>query len=157
MIGSGATAVTLVPALAETAAHVTMLQRSPTYVISVPGQDPVANFLNRRLPSRLAYKLIRWKNVLVTSAFYRLSRKRPNLVRRLLRSATRKQLPSDHDVDVHFKPQVRPLGPARLRRPRRGPVPLPAPGLGLDRHRRRSSASTRPASGSNRASTSTPT
>ncbi len=108
VIGSGATAVTLVPALAETAAHVTMLQRSPTYVISVPGQDPVANFLNRRLPASLAYNLIRWKNVLVTSAFYRLSRKRPNLVRRLLRSATRKQLPADHDVDVHFKPRYDP-------------------------------------------------
>jgi monooxygenase len=108
VIGSGATAVTLVPALAEKAEHVTMLQRSPTYVISVPGQDPIANFLNRRLPAKLAYRLIRWKNVIVTSAFYRLSRKRPNLVRRLLRKATERQLPPGYDVDIHFKPKYDP-------------------------------------------------
>jgi cation diffusion facilitator CzcD-associated flavoprotein CzcO len=108
VIGSGATAVTLVPALAEKAAHVTMLQRSPTYVLSMPGRDPIASFLNRRLPEKAAYKLIRWKNVLITSAFYRLSRKRPKLVRRLLRSANRRQLPDGPDVDVHFNPRYDP-------------------------------------------------
>src|SRR5205814_5550702 len=65
VIGSGATAVTLVPAMAEKAAHVTMLQRSPTYIISLPGEDPIANFLRRVLPPKAAYGVVRWKNVLV--------------------------------------------------------------------------------------------
>ena len=70
MIGSGATAVTLVPALAQKAAHVTMLQRSPSYVVSLPAQDAIANALRRVLPAKLAYSLVRWKNVLLTMASY---------------------------------------------------------------------------------------
>ena len=81
VIGSGATAVTLVPAMAETAGHVTMLQRSPTYIVSVPGEDPIANFVRRFLPVKAAYALVRWKNVLLQMGVYRLSRSRPKLVR----------------------------------------------------------------------------
>src|ERR671938_203623 len=77
VIGSGATAVTLVPAMAERAAHVTMLQRSPTYVVARPAEDKIANWLRRRLPARAAYALTRWKNVLLGMFFYNLSRKRP--------------------------------------------------------------------------------
>ena len=82
MIGSGATAVTLVPAMAEKAAHVTMLQRSPTYVISAPGEDPIANALRRFLPPKTAYAIVRWKNVLLQMLVYRLSKRRPNFVRK---------------------------------------------------------------------------
>ena len=80
VIGSGATAVTLVPAMAKDAAHVTMLQRSPTYVVSLPGEDPVAEFLRKFLPHRAVYPIVRWKNVALQSFTYRLSRKRPGSV-----------------------------------------------------------------------------
>src|SRR5581483_2227066 len=71
VIGSGATAVTLVPEMAKTAAHVTMLQRSPTYIVSLPAEDPIANWLRRRLPTHIAYAITRWKNVLFALWFYR--------------------------------------------------------------------------------------
>jgi monooxygenase len=108
VIGSGATAVTLVPALAERAAKVTMLQRSPTYVLSMPGKDGLANRLRTVLPDRVVYPIVRWKNVLLQGAFYRLSRKRPELVKRLLRKGTIKALPPGYDVDTHFKPRYDP-------------------------------------------------
>jgi monooxygenase len=108
VIGSGATAVTLVPAMAEDAAHVTMLQRSPTYIISLPGQDAIANALRRVLPEKTAYNVTRWKNVLLQSFFFRLARTRPKLVRALLRSGTKRLLPSDYDVDTHFNPSYEP-------------------------------------------------
>jgi monooxygenase len=108
VIGSGATAMTLVPAMAERAAKVTMLQRSPTYVISMPGKDGLANRLRTVLPGRVAYPIVRWKNVLLQGAFYRLSRKRPELVKRLLRKGTIKALPPGYDVDTHFKPRYNP-------------------------------------------------
>jgi monooxygenase len=108
VIGSGATAVTLVPAMAEKAAHVTMLQRSPTYIVSLPGEDPVANFLRRVLPSKAAYAITRWKNVLVTTAFFQLSRRRPRFVKGLLLKAARRALPPGYDVDTHFKPNYNP-------------------------------------------------
>jgi cation diffusion facilitator CzcD-associated flavoprotein CzcO len=113
VIGSGATAVTLVPALAtaeraEAAEHVTMLQRSPTYVVSIPGTDRLAEALRRRLPARAAYAAIRWKNIMVSSAFYRLSRRRPQLVRRWIRAGTVKALPDGYDVDTHFRPRYNP-------------------------------------------------
>jgi cation diffusion facilitator CzcD-associated flavoprotein CzcO len=108
VIGSGATAVTLVPALAETAAHVTMLQRSPTYILSLPSEDPIANRLRRTLGAERAYALTRWKNVLVSTAIYQLSRRRPRLVRKLIRDLTVKQLPAGYDVDRHFKPAYDP-------------------------------------------------
>jgi monooxygenase len=108
VIGSGATAVTLVPALAERAAHVTMLQRSPSYVVSLPSKDVVADGLRRVLPSTLAYGITRWKNVLVTMASFQLSRRRPALMKWILRKLTAGQLPDDTDVDVHFKPRYNP-------------------------------------------------
>ncbi len=108
VIGSGATAVTLVPAMAQTAGHVTMLQRSPTYVVSVPEQDPVARVLRRWLPDRIAYPLLRWKNVALTTAVYRLSRRHPERMRALFRRGVRRQLPDDYAVDTHFKPSYDP-------------------------------------------------
>jgi monooxygenase len=108
VVGSGATAVTLVPSLADAGAHVTMLQRSPTYVLSVPGIDPAAAWLRDHLPDRAASFLTRWKSVLVTSAFYQLSRRRPDYVRRLVRKGVASQLPDDFDVDTHFRPAYDP-------------------------------------------------
>ena len=108
VIGSGATAVTLVPAMAKDAAHVTMLQRSPTYVVSLPGEDPVAEFLRRFLPHRAVYPIVRWKNVAIQSFTYRLSRKRPGLMKRILRSGLEKALPAGYDIDTHFKPNYNP-------------------------------------------------
>ena len=77
VIGSGATAVTLVPALAETAEHVTMLQRSPTYILAMPAEDGIAVRLRRLLGARRGYAVTRWKNVAVTTLIYKLSRRRP--------------------------------------------------------------------------------
>ena len=108
IIGSGATAVTLVPAMAERAAHVTMLQRSPTYVVSLPSRDVVADALRARLPAKLAYGLVRWKNVLLTMASYQLSRRRPQMMKSLLRRGIARALPADYDVDTHFKPRYDP-------------------------------------------------
>jgi cation diffusion facilitator CzcD-associated flavoprotein CzcO len=107
VIGSGATAVTLVPNLAGAAAHVTMLQRTPSYVMSLPGRDPLAQFLRSKLPVRLAYPIVRWKNVLVSTAFYQFSRRWPDAARKVLRRMTRKQVP-DVDVDTHFNPPYDP-------------------------------------------------
>ena len=108
VIGSGATAMTIVPALAEKAEHVTMLQRSPTYVISLPSEDPIANFLRRHLSERRAYAITRWKNVLLQSVTYRLSRRRPELVKGLIRRGLERELPPDYDIDTHFKPRYNP-------------------------------------------------
>jgi monooxygenase len=108
VIGSGATAVTLVPALAESAEHVTMLQRSPSYVVSLPGEDPIAKLVRRVLPSKAAYAVVRWKNVLVAMLVYQLSRRRPRLVKRLVRRAIERRLPAGYDVDTHFNPSYDP-------------------------------------------------
>jgi len=108
VIGSGATAVTLVPAMAKDAAHVTMLQRSPTYIASLPAEDGIAKVLRRRLPERAAYAAVRWKNVLIQTLFYQLSRRRPELVKRLIRKGVQRSLPPGFDVDRHFKPRYNP-------------------------------------------------
>lgn len=108
VIGSGATAVTLVPAMAEKAAHVTMLQRSPSYVAAVPGTDHIADRLRQWLPARAAYWLIRWKNVLFTMGVYQLSRRRPQAMKALLRKSATRQLPMGFDVDTHFSPTYQP-------------------------------------------------
>ncbi|HEX7059046.1 MAG TPA: NAD(P)/FAD-dependent oxidoreductase [Solirubrobacterales bacterium] len=108
VIGSGATAVTLVPALAERAAKVTMLQRSPTYVVSLPAEDPIANGLRRVLPDRAAYAIVRWKNVLLQMASFQLSRRRPALMKRLIRKGVERRLPPGYDVDTHFGPTYNP-------------------------------------------------
>jgi monooxygenase len=108
IIGSGATAVTLVPAMAERAAHVTMLQRSPSYVISLPARDGIADFLRRHLPARLAYSIVRWKNVLRATFFFQLSRRRPEFVKRLIRNWQEQSLPDGFDIDTHFTPRYNP-------------------------------------------------
>ncbi|MDG5500179.1 NAD(P)/FAD-dependent oxidoreductase [Marinobacter sp. BGYM27] len=108
VIGSGATAVTLVPAMAEQAAHVTMLQRSPTYIVSLPDVDLIARTLNRLLPTGLAYQMTRWKNVSLQTMFYQLCRRYPKFVRKLLRKHLRAQLGPDFDIDTHFNPSYNP-------------------------------------------------
>ncbi len=108
VIGSGATAVTLVPNLAADAEHVTMLQRTPTYILSQPGKDPLAELLRRRLPAKVAYPIVRWKNVLSSTALYQASRRWPGGVRSLLRRLTARQLPAGVDVDTHFNPPYDP-------------------------------------------------
>lgn len=107
VIGSGATAVTLVPAMAERAAHVTMLQRSPTYVVARPAEDRIANLLRKSLPARLAYGLARWKNVLVGMFFYGLSRSRPEVMKRLIARGVRNELGLEYDLK-HFTPHYNP-------------------------------------------------
>jgi monooxygenase len=108
VIGSGATAVTLVPALAERAAHVTMLQRSPTYVISRPEKDHLSNWLRARLPEKPAYALSRWKNVVLGLLFYQASRRYPRRVRAWLLEGVRRALGADFDVARHFTPTYDP-------------------------------------------------
>jgi monooxygenase len=108
VIGSGATAVTLVPALAETAAHVTMLQRSPTYIVSRPSRDDLAHWLQRRLPAGLADRAIRWKNVLLGIFFFSRARKRPERVKAAILRLAAEQLPAGYDVDRHFSPSYNP-------------------------------------------------
>ena len=108
VIGSGATAVTLVPEMAKTAAHVVMLQRSPTYVVSRPEGDAVANWLRKRLPAKLAYGITRWKNVLLQLVFFRMSRKRPERIKQLILQGVRAELGPDYDVARHFTPRYNP-------------------------------------------------
>jgi cation diffusion facilitator CzcD-associated flavoprotein CzcO len=108
IIGSGATAVTLVPAMAAQAAHVTMLQRSPSYVASLPAEDPIANAIRKLLPARAAHSVARWKNVTLGMFFYQLCRRAPGLARRLLRSGVARELPPEYDVDLHFQPRYQP-------------------------------------------------
>ncbi len=108
VIGSGATAVTLVPAMAGTAAHVTMLQRTPTYVMTVPSEDRLAILLRRFLPAKMAYALTRRKNIFLQRNFWNFCQKHPRLARRFIRWATMKQLPKDYPVDVHFNPPYNP-------------------------------------------------
>ena len=108
VIGSGATAVTMIPALAERAAHVTMLQRSPSYIISLPASDPLAGLVERVLPPGLAYTLTRWKNVLLTLAIYGFSRRRPTGMKRMIRRQLERKLPPGFDIDTHFTPRYDP-------------------------------------------------
>ena len=108
VIGSGATAVTLVPAMAETAAHVTMLQRSPSYIVSLPAEDRIANGIRRLLPERAAHWLNRWKNVLFGMYFHRLCRRSPERAKKLLRDRLVGELPPGFDIDRHFTPNYDP-------------------------------------------------
>ncbi len=108
VIGSGATAVTLVPALAETAAHVTMLQRSPTYIVSLPSKDRLADVVRKVLPERAAHRIVRWKNVLLGLAVYHLCQRRPELAKKLFRRLLVRELPPGIDIDKHFKPHYEP-------------------------------------------------
>ncbi|MBI1361164.1 MAG: NAD(P)-binding protein [Alphaproteobacteria bacterium] len=108
VIGSGATAVTIVPEMARTAKHVTMLQRSPTYVVSRPAEDKMANWLRRNLPAKLAYSIVRWRNVLMGMYIFRMARKRPEKMRAFILDQVRKELGPDYDVDRHFSPKYNP-------------------------------------------------
>ena len=108
VIGSGATAVTLVPAMAEKAAHVTMLQRSPTYIASLPAEDPIANGLRRFLPEKAVYTIVRWKNVMIQALIYQLSRRRPRAIKQFIRKGVERSLPAGYDIDKHFKPKYNP-------------------------------------------------
>ena len=108
VIGSGATAVTLVPEMAKTAGHVTMLQRSPTYVVSRPAQDQLAMNLRARLGDKMAYHLIRWRNVLLGMWFFQFARRRPEKVRKLILGGVRMALGPDFDVATHFNPRYNP-------------------------------------------------
>ncbi len=108
VIGSGATAVTVVPALAERAAHVTMLQRSPSYVFPFPAADPLVGVLGRVLPSRLTYPIVRWRNVKIQNLIWGLSRRWPGLMRRLIRKLAERRLPPNYDIDTHFNPRYDP-------------------------------------------------
>jgi len=108
VIGSGATAVTLVPALAKDAAHVTMLQRSPSYVVSRPAKDTKAIWMSRHLPKRLAAKLTQWKNVLYSIATFHLARTKPEKMKGLIIKGIKQQLHPDYDVERHFTPRYNP-------------------------------------------------
>ncbi len=108
IIGSGATAVTLVPEMAKQAAHVTMLQRTPTWMVSRPSSDAIANVLKAVLPAQMAYDLVRWKNVTFGQWFYRQTRENPSRVRETLLKRLAKLLPADYDLETHFTPGYNP-------------------------------------------------
>lgn len=107
VIGSGATAVTLVPAMTDKAAHVTMLQRSPTYMVSIPERDPIASNLRRFLPEKVVYRITRAKNVWLTLGFFNLAKARPKPIRRLLLAHMRNRLGAGYDMK-HFTPNYNP-------------------------------------------------
>jgi monooxygenase len=108
VVGSGATAVTLVPAMAKTAAHVTMLQRSPTYVVSRPEQDALARALRRVLPWKLAYGIARWKNIAFITYVYQLARRRPERAKKVILKLASEELGANYDVGTHFTPSYYP-------------------------------------------------
>ncbi len=108
VIGSGATAVTIIPTMAEEAAHVTMLQRSPTYFLSAPDEDPVGNFLRKIISSKLTYKLVRWKNIRFQWWFFQKCRKFPKKVKEFLITQVREALGPNYDIETHFTPKYNP-------------------------------------------------
>ena len=108
VIGSGATSVTLVPAMADTAQHVFMLQRSPSYILSLPSQDFIANFLRGKIPARLAYLLVRWKNILVSTYLFQRARRKPERMKAWILGLAQKALGPDYDVATHFNPRYNP-------------------------------------------------
>lgn len=108
VIGSGATAMTLVPSMAPDASHITMLQRSPTYVMSLPAKNPAANLMRKVLPQRLAGRVNKWMLALGSLGLYKLSRSRPQTVKRLIRKQLVEQLPEGYDIDTHFTPSYDP-------------------------------------------------
>jgi cation diffusion facilitator CzcD-associated flavoprotein CzcO len=108
VIGSGATAVTLVPAMAKDTASIVMLQRTPTYIASLPSEDPMAKNLRKWLPNSWAFRLTRWKKVLFSIYIYQLSRKRPQELKKFLIGGVKKALGPDYDVATHFTPDYNP-------------------------------------------------
>tara|TARA_B100000161_G_scaffold116969_2_gene83036 strand:+ start:3923 stop:5380 length:1458 start_codon:yes stop_codon:yes gene_type:complete len=108
VIGSGATAVTIVPEMAKTAKHVTMLQRSPTYVVAAPERDNLANKLRKYLPLKFTYWFIRWRNILRQQYYFRLCKKYPKGVKNVIIREVKKKLGNDFDVKTHFTPKYNP-------------------------------------------------
>ena len=108
VIGSGATAVSLVPSLAEKAAHLTMLQRTPSYMISAVKEEPTANALRKALPLRLAHWIVRWRNAFVAQLMWVTARKAPEFSKRVLRRIAERNLPDDYPIDTHFAPPYDP-------------------------------------------------
>jgi monooxygenase len=108
VIGSGATSVTLVPAMAETAAHVYMLQRSPSYVLALPSEDAVASWLRGKVPAGLAYSIVRWKNVLIAMFLFQRSRRKPEKIKEWILGLAKKSLGPEYDVAKHFTPRYNP-------------------------------------------------
>src|SRR3954452_11383817 len=108
VIGSGATAVTLVPSLTDRAEHVTMLQRTPSYIVSLPGEDPLAQKLRGRLSPTATYRAVRAKNLVLSTLMYQFSRRRPEAMKSLLRKGQLKALPPGFDIETHFAPPYDP-------------------------------------------------
>ncbi len=109
VIGSGATAVTLIPAMAEQAGHVTMLQRSPTYIVARPvREDGASGGIHRLLPARFVHRLARWWSILFGIYFYSLTRRRPEVAKRRLLDLVRQQLGDEYDIDTHLTPKYNP-------------------------------------------------
>ncbi len=108
VIGSGATAITLIPSMADTAGHVTMLQRSPTYITALPAKDPIADLLRFALPDKYSGPSIKWFKAVTTQWFYEFSQKRPALVKKFLLGMAKRMLPDGYDVDKHFTPRYDP-------------------------------------------------
>ena len=108
VIGSGATAITLVPSIAEKAKHVVMLQRSPSYVVSSPSEDAINKFIRRFLPIKITYFLIRWKNILYQSYTYSMAKKYPEKIKDSILDLVKEELGSDYDVEKHFTPSYKP-------------------------------------------------
>ncbi|KUH94517.1 NAD(P)/FAD-dependent oxidoreductase [Mycobacterium sp. IS-3022] len=108
VIGSGATAVTLIPSMADKASHITMLQRSPSYVFTIPAEDPIANRLNKLIGHERAYNIVRRKNIALARGLFKACKRAPKLMRRLLIANVARQLPKHFDVDTHFTPRYDP-------------------------------------------------
>ncbi|MBY3988343.1 NAD(P)/FAD-dependent oxidoreductase [Rhodococcus fascians] len=108
VIGSGATAITLAPNLARDAEHVTLLQRSPSYILSLPSKDPIAQTLRKRLPKKLAYSVTRLKNVSMAMLIFTLSQKYPEFMKKRIRKMQEGWLPKGYDLDTHFTPSYNP-------------------------------------------------
>lgn len=108
IVGSGATAITLLPSMAQTAAHVTMLQRSPTYMIANPSTDPISAFLRRFLPEICSYRLTRIKNILLQILFFQIAKRRPEWVKTHILNMIRDELGDDFDIEKHFTPSYNP-------------------------------------------------
>jgi cation diffusion facilitator CzcD-associated flavoprotein CzcO len=108
VIGSGATAVTIIPAMADQVEHITMLQRSPTYFISAPDKDMIGNFFKKIFSQKTAYFLTRWKNILMGNYFYKRCVNNPEKVKEMLINGVRAHLGEDYDIDTHFTPKYKP-------------------------------------------------
>jgi monooxygenase len=108
LIGSGATAATILPAIADSAAHVTMLQRSPSFVLSMPNHDPIADLLRKVLPERRAFAAVRWKNARMATVIYNFCRRHPARARTILQNSAARQLPDGYDIATHFTPAYEP-------------------------------------------------